>query len=1683
MKILYVEDNPRDADLTRRWMQKRAPQFTLETVATQSDAVARLNGREAAQPYDLVLTDLQLPDGDGLSLLSYIRERALPLAVVVITGTGDEEMVVAALKARADDYVAKRNDYLERLPLTLESALRRHRAQAARQIRPLRVLYAEPHHADADLTRRHLQRYAPHIQLDVAPTGDAALALLPQAGAASRYDVILLDYRLPGMNALEALQELRQERGLDIPVVLITGQGDEELAAQALKLGAASYIVKNSGYLHQLPNELENAHYRAEILREEAALRASEERFAKAFHSNPQPMSITTLAEGRYVDVNECFVKMSGYARAEIIGHTSIERNVWGSQEVRAEFVRQLQEQGAIRNLETRFRTKGGGIRILLSSAELIELSGKHCILMSSSDITERKQTEQALRESEERFRLAQRAAQAGTWGWNVLTGELSWSEGIYSLLGLEQGDGKSTVEEFGEFIHPEDREKVLNNFRSTIKGGEYFDDEFRIIRRDGAVAWLASKGRVIRNATARAEWIIGINIDISERKQAELALGESEERFHRAFDHAAIGMALVAPNGSFLQVNRSVCQMLGYTRPELLATDFQSLTHPDDLEADLASVRGVLAGELQTYQMEKRYFHKEGRIVWALLSVSLLRDSHGQPLYFISQIQDVTERKQAAQALCASEERFRLAQGAARVGAWSWNIPTGESSWSEGIYSLLGVEQGDGQASVEDFIESIHTEDRERVMGKVQSVIADGEYLDDEFRIIRPDGAILWLASKGRVVRNAAGLAEWMTGINIDITERKRAEAALAEKELRLREAQAIAHVGSFHWDVADNTVAWSDELYRIYGLQPGVSNITLETYIQHVHPDHQQQVRQAVERALTNREPFEHEYRIVRLTGETRWVFARCQPVFHAGGHLLALQGICQDITERKWAEAELRRSNQELQASNAALRDTSEELAGKKEEVQAVNNQLQAVNKELQAVNVELETNLTELGRVNSDLHNLITSTQIGTIFLDRALHIKRYTPPIRKLFNIPPSDINRPIEHLTPQFDYADLQADAQRVLAESIIVEHEVRNKDGHWYIMRLLPYRTDEDKVDGVVVTFVEITERKLIEERMRRFFELPLVGMAITTPDRRFSVVNQKLCDMLGYSAEELTGMTWADVTHPEDIAENARLLEQTVKGEADGYLMDKRYIHRQGHVVYTSISARCVRREDGAVDHLLLIVQDITERKQAEQSLRASESRYRALFEKASDAILLVTEQDEILEVNQEACNLLGYSRAELLALKVSALQAPEMRGRVGKVVSRGLDKQRDVRFESVGLHRDGKKIPVEITSTLVEEGERKLVLSFVRDITERKRIERQKHEQITSIVETETQQNNFARIIGQSPALHEMIRTAEKVAGAEISPVLITGETGVGKGMIARAIHYASRRASFAFSHIDCASIPETLFESELFGNEQGAFTDARKSRRGRLELAKNGTVFLDEISEIPLNLQAKLLQLLQDGTFHRIGGREEITLNARVIAATNRNLRAEVAAGRFRADLYQRLFVVQIDVPPLRARAGDALLLAGYFMAVYNKKYGKNIRQLAPQAAEALSRYPWPGNVRELEHAIERAVLFEESEQITLKHLRLESDVTVEPPPNEIAAATPAPTGAANGTLDQINETIIKQMVEDCNGNITQAARRLGVSRSRIYRVLQGTNHLDTSSASENMEEEATPMFVN
>ncbi len=314
---------------------------------------------------------------------------------------------------------------------------------------------------------------------------------------------------------------------------------------------------------------------------------------------------------------------------------------------------------------------------------------------------------------------------------------------------------------------------------------------------------------------------------------------------------------------------------------------------------------------------------------------------------------------------------------------------------------------------------------------------------------------------------------------------------------------------------------------------------------------------------------------------------------------------------------------------------------------------------------------------------------------------------------------------------------------------------------------------------------------------------------------------------------------------------------------------------------------------------------------------------------------------------------------------------------------------------------------------------------------------------------------------KIIGQSKAIREALNLAEKYASGDDTTVLITGETGTGKELIARYIHDKSKRRDAPFIAINCGAIPKDLIESELFGYERGAFTGATdKMKQGKFELAHGGTILLDEVGELSPEAQVKLLRVLQEKKFYRLGGTKEVSVDVRVIASTNKNLKFEVEAGRFRSDLYYRLNVATIHLPPLRDRKEDITLLAMAFLEEFNKKFGKNFSGIDEEALNILVNYPWPGNIRELRNTIERIVLVENETKVKPEHLKhlQHAEVRIESSDKagEFVLKVP-PTGI---TMDKVLRELIIQTLKITRGNQVQAAKILGITRSKLrYRMEQ------------------------
>jgi len=304
------------------------------------------------------------------------------------------------------------------------------------------------------------------------------------------------------------------------------------------------------------------------------------------------------------------------------------------------------------------------------------------------------------------------------------------------------------------------------------------------------------------------------------------------------------------------------------------------------------------------------------------------------------------------------------------------------------------------------------------------------------------------------------------------------------------------------------------------------------------------------------------------------------------------------------------------------------------------------------------------------------------------------------------------------------------------------------------------------------------------------------------------------------------------------------------------------------------------------------------------------------------------------------------------------------------------------------------------------------------------------------------------------------------ARRVAVSDVGSILLNGETGTGKDLFARAIHFASERADAPYLAINCAALPATLIESELFGYEKGAFTDAKAKKEGLFEQARGGTIFLDEIGEMEVSLQAKLLRVLEESTFRRVGGLKDIKLDARIIAASNRNLKQESEAGNFRLDLYFRLSVIQVDIPSLRERGGDVILLAKYYIDKANlKRRGKLLSGLAPDVERIFRSYNWSGNVRELRNVIERASILEDGDLVTSAHL----------PADMLGRRTVASGGetgfilpAEGVSLETVEFELAKQAIERTDGNLTRAAKLLYISRDQLrYKLKKAGYEMDGS----------------
>jgi formate hydrogenlyase transcriptional activator len=388
-------------------------------------------------------------------------------------------------------------------------------------------------------------------------------------------------------------------------------------------------------------------------------LRRSEERFGKAFRGNPQPMALTTLADGRYIDVNDSFLEVSGYTREEVIGRTSLELRVWENPERRANFVKQVCEKGSVVNLEVRFRTKNGELRILLTSAERLEIGGEDCLLIASSDITERMKAQQALQESQARLSLAHQASRMGTFEWNMQTGVNTWSSVLEEMYGLSPGSFPQTQAAWENLVYPDDRGKAEAVARQAIETGKPAEGEWRVKWPDGSVRWIFGRCQLFRDDSGQPLKMVGINIDITERMVAQQAIEETEARFRNLSDTAPVMIWLVDENQACIYVNKHFLDFTGRTLEQELAFGWAEDIHPDDLKQTMEKYT-VAFQERLPLELEIRLRRADGKYRWVMASSVPRFSAEGTFLGYIGTGIDFTDRKESEEALRAAHKELQ---------------------------------------------------------------------------------------------------------------------------------------------------------------------------------------------------------------------------------------------------------------------------------------------------------------------------------------------------------------------------------------------------------------------------------------------------------------------------------------------------------------------------------------------------------------------------------------------------------------------------------------------------------------------------------------------------------------------------------------------------------------------------------------------------------------------------------------------------------------------------------------------------------------------------------------------------------------------------------------------------------------------------------------------------------------
>jgi formate hydrogenlyase transcriptional activator len=618
------------------------------------------------------------------------------------------------------------------------------------------------------------------------------------------------------------------------------------------------------------------------------------------------------------------------------------------------------------------------------------------------------------------------------------------------------------------------------------------------------------------------------------------------------------------------------------------------------------------------------------------------------------------------------------------------------------------------------------------------------------------------------------------------------------------------------------------------------------------------------------------------------------------------------------------------------------------------------------------------------------------------------------------------------------------------------LDHRCRRADGEyrWFHASALPLRDHTGRIFRWYVLLTDIHERKIAEEKLRRDerelrrITEALPGLiAMMTADGSVEFINKPVQEYFGKTLQDLRNWALTDAVHPDDLPTVVDAWSRSCES-GQPYHIDHRCRRTDGEYRWFHASGSPLRDDSGRIFRWYVLLTDIDERKKAEEKLREDEKELRRITDAIPDIIHVLRPDGSVLHVNRTALDYSGmtYEETQRDDYVVRFIHPEDIKS--GKEWDEHINRPLPFEYEQRGLGKDGKYrwFLVRYNPFTDEHGRIIRWYATGTDIDDRKQAEERTRNENVALREEITRSSMFEEIVGSSQSLCNVLLQVAKVAPTD-STVFISGETGTGKELIARAIHERSNRSSRAFISVNCGAIPQSLIASELFGHEKGAFTGAIQRHPGRFEAADGGTIFLDEVGELPMEMQVALLRLLQEREFERIGGTERLKVDVRVLAATNRDLPRAVADGTFRQDLFYRLNVFPIEVPALRERVDDIPLLVEYLIDRYTKKVGKCFKEIRKGTFELFQAYEWPGNIRELQNVIERAVVLCDGPVFSVDETWLKGR----------SGPVFSPPTASPGNRNDAERESIEEALRQSRGRISGAsgaAVKLGISRQTL-----------------------------